>query len=272
MNEMVKRGNKDLIKNSEGVYMNMKTNMLKYLIFLLAVFFTYQAVSAQDHGISNETIFDIEKQDITGDSIKDRLVVKGLKYEEDAEFLKEITLYVDTGEKKFKLPLASGYKPTVQFIDVNNDGVKEVLITTETSRSSGILNSFLFGFKDHMINEIPVPKTVPITAQFLDNYQAQLTITGKKPVVIDLTDRKVDYEKLGIYSNGILNEATELLVDGFSTLKPAKFIGNGKGLVGIQLVSGIDQMDGIALIESKWTYKKGEWKFAKAKIKPLLND
>lgn len=256
----------------EGVYVNVITNMLKYLIFLLAVFYTYQAVSAQDKGISNDLSLVTEKRDITGDTIEDRLVIKGIKYEEDDEFFKEITLYVDTGGKKFELPLSSGYKPTVQFIDVNNDGVKEVFITTETGGNEGILNSFLFDFKDQVMKDLTVPKTVPITTQFLDNYQAKLTINGKKPLFIDLSDRKEEYEQSGIYSNGVLNEATELLVDGFSTLKPVNFIGKGKGLTGIQLVSGVDHADGIALIESKWKYRKGEWKFMKAKIKPFQNE
>lgn len=246
--------------------------MLNYLIFLLAVFFTYQAVSAQDKDIPNEMILVTEKRDVTGDNIAERLMIKGLKYEEDADFFKEITLYVDTGEKKFERVLSSGYKPTIQFVDVNKDGVEDVFITTETEGSGGILNSFIFSFKDQMIKELTEPKTVPITAQFLDNYQAKLTINGKKPLVIDLSDRKEEYEQSGIYTNGILNEATELLVDGFSTLKPVFLIGKGKGLVGIQLVSGVYHADGIALIESKWNYEKGEWKLIKAKIKPLQTE
>ncbi|MGE8080892.1 hypothetical protein [Peribacillus loiseleuriae] len=249
--------------------MNVKTNMLKYLIFPLAFFITYQAVSAQHKDIPNEMILVTEKRDVTGDNIPDRLVIKGLKYEEDAEFLKEITLYVDTGEKKFELPLSSGYKPAIQFVDVNKDGVEDVFITTETG---GILNSFLFSFKDQMMKDLTVPKTVPITAQFLDNYQAKVTINGKKPWVIDLSDRKEEYEQSGIYTNGILNEATELLVDGFATLKPVSLIGKGKGLVGIQLVSGVYHADGIALVESKWSYEKGKWKLIKAKIKPLQTE
>ncbi|MGX2959452.1 hypothetical protein JNUCC23_09310 [Peribacillus sp. JNUCC 23] len=249
--------------------MNVQTNILKYLIFLLAVFFTYQAVSAQDKDIANEIILVTEKRDVTGDNIADRLVIKGLKYEEDTEFLKEITLYVDTGEKKYEQPLSSGYKPTIQFVDVNKDGTLDVFITTETGESGGILNSYLFSFKDQMMKDLTVPKTVPITAQFLDNYQAKLTINGKKPLVIDLSDRKEEYEQSGIYTNGILNEATELLVDGFSTLKPAFLVGKCTGLVGIQLVSGVYHTDGIALVESKWIYEKEKWKLVKAKIKPL---
>ncbi|KMY52299.1 hypothetical protein AC625_10260 [Peribacillus loiseleuriae] len=243
--------------------------MLKYLIFLLAFFITYQAVSAQHKDIPNEMILVTEKRDVTGDNIPDRLVIKGLKYEEDAEFLKEITLYVDTGEKKFELPLSSGYKPAIQFVDVNKDGVEDVFITTETG---GILNSFLFSFKDQMMKDLTVPKTVSITAQFLDNYQAKVTINGKKLLVIDLSDRKEEYEQSGIYTNGILNEATELLVDGFSTLKPVFLIGKGKGLVGIQLVSGVYHADEIALVESKWSYEKGKWKLIKANIKPLQTE
>lgn len=249
--------------------MNDQTNILKYLILLLAVFFTYQAASAQDNDIASEIILVTENRDVTGDHVADRLVIKGLKYEEDAEFLKAITLYVNTGEKKFELPFASGYKPTIQFVDVNKDGVEDVFITTETGGSGGILNSFLFSFKDQNMKDLTVPKMVPITAQFLDNYQAMLTINGKKPLVIDLSDRKEEYEQSGIYSNGILNEATELLVDGFSTLKPVFLIGKGKGLMGVQLVSGVYHADGVALVESKWGYEKGEWKLIKAKIKPL---
>lgn len=252
--------------------MNVQTNILKYLIFLLAVFFTYQAVSAQDKDIANEIILVTEKRDVTGDNIADRLVIKGLKYEEETEFLKEITLYVDTGEKKFEQPLSSGYKPTIQFVDVNKDGTLDVFITTETGESGGILNSFLFSFKDQMMKDLTVPKTVPITAQFLDNFQAKLTINGEKPLVIDLSDRKEEYEQSGIYTNSILNEATELLVDGFSTLKPAFLVGKCKGLVGIQLVSGVYHADGIALVESKWIYEKGKWKLVKAKIKPLQTE
>ncbi len=67
------------------------------------------------------------------------------------------------------------------------------------------------------MKELEVPPSVPVMAQFLERYKAEIIIEGQKPCSdgCQLPENKL-IDKLGIYQNGKLNEPTELLVDPYS--------------------------------------------------------
>ena len=152
---------------------------------------------------------------------------------------------------------------------MNHDGIDDLLISIPTGGSGGISNYFLYTFKDFKLTKIAVPEPLFITSQFLNDYKATMTIdqTGET-FTFDLQSRKKDYNRLGLYTKGILNEPRELMVDPYSTLKPIllKEKGDTYGLKGIQQVSGAYHADGIAFVESTWYYEKGKWNLLKAKV------
>lgn len=241
-------------------------------LVLIALFFlntfTFTAVYAFDNNNEKQLVLTEEKEDISGDGKDETIVLTGIPYEEGAAFLKEIQLQI-TGSngKTYAIKLESGYEPAVTFVDLDHDGVEDLLISIPSGGSGGITNYSLFTFKDFQLKEIAAPDPLTITSQFLDHYQASITIdnTGQS-YNFDLKDRKKDYDRLGIYHKGKLNEPRELMVDPYSTLKPIIVKDNSYGLKAIQQVSGAYHADGIAFIESTWYYENGKWNLLDTKV------
>lgn len=210
-----------------------------------------------------------EHMDVTGDKKLDTIIISGEKYEDDSPFYREIFLDVELSDgATYHLPLQAGYDPIIDYVDLNNDGVLDVFITIDSGGSGGIQYYHGFSFKNGKLKDLGAPPPVNIYGQFLDNYQAEITI-GKKKELIDLSSRKKDYEELGIYLNGQLSEPTELMVDEYSKMKVRKNNRNKTILIGSQLVSGAYHADGIARVESTWIWKNNKWNLISTEIKPL---
>ena len=114
------------------------------------------------------------------------------------------------------------------------------------------------------------PEPLAVSSQFEDGYKASITIeeTGQS-YSFDLSDRKEEYDRLGLYQDGKLNEPTELMVLPFGTLKPVKVKNGLYGLKGSQRINGVYNADGIANIESTWLFEKGKWQVQNAEVKSL---
>ncbi|MCK1993600.1 hypothetical protein GW626_10010 [Peribacillus muralis] len=245
-----------------------KLNLLKYAVLVLSLFLSYQAVEAHDKNFQVDGTYISTKRDVTGDQKMDIIQVQGLPYKAGSKFLKKIELSVESNRRTISVPLDAGYNPDLKVADLNNDGLQDVLVTVLMEGNKRLVTSYAYTFKDGEAHELDIPPTVPVTAQFLDGYKAQISIEGQKPVVVDIRSRKKAYDELGIYQNGKLNEPTELLVNPYSTLDIKSVFGKGKRLIGIQKVSGADERDPLVEIQSVWTYKN-EWKLVKAKVKEI---
>jgi hypothetical protein len=240
-------------------------------LVLIALFFlslnTLSAVYALDED-GKEIVLIEDKEDVSGDGKEDSIILKGIPYEEGASYLKEIFLQIKgSNGKSDQVELEGGYEPDVTFVDLDHDGIEDMLISIPAGGSGGMTNYSLFTYKDFQLKNITPPDPLTITSQFLDRYQASITIenTGQS-YNFDLKNRKKDYDRLGIYQNGRLNEPRELMVDPFSTLKPVKLMENSYGLKAIQSISGAYHADGIAFIESTWNYENGKWNLLDTKV------
>ncbi|MBB6447404.1 hypothetical protein [Bacillus benzoevorans] len=247
--------------------MKKEFGLVLIALFFLSLNNTFTAVYALDKD-GKEVVLIEEKADISGDGKEDTIFLKGIPYEEGASYLKEIFLQI-TGSngKSERVELEGGYEPGVTFVDLNHDDIEDMLISIPSGGSGGMTNYSLFTYKDFQLKEIAPPDPLTITSQFLDQYQAKITIenTGQS-YNFDLKSRKNDYDRLGIYQNGKLNEPRELMVDPYSTLKPVKINDNSYGLKAIQQISGAYHADGIAFIESTWNYENGKWLLLDTKV------
>ncbi|MCM3675380.1 hypothetical protein M3699_16240 [Peribacillus simplex] len=244
-----------------------KLDLLKYAVLVISLFLSYQAVEAHDKNFQVDGTYISTKRDVTGDQKIDIIQVQGLPYEEGSKFLKEIELNVESNRRTISVPLGAGYTPDLKVADLNNDRVQDVLVTVLMEGRERLITSYAYTFKDGKVKVLEVPPSVPVTAQFLDGYKAEIIIEGQKPVVIDVSSRKQAYDELGIYRNGKLNEPTELLVDPYSSLDFKTVFGKGKALMGVQNVKGPDERDSILEIKSVWKYNNG-WQLVKAQVKP----
>jgi hypothetical protein len=209
-----------------------------------------------------------EEKDISGDGKNDKITIVGIPYEEGISYLKEIYLKITASNgETYKVELKSGFDPTIKFVDLNHDGVEDLFISIPTGGSGGLSHYFLYTLKDFQLTDIGIPDSLTITSQFQNGYKASMTIenTGES-YTFDLKSRKKDYNRLGLYHNGKLNEPTELMVDPYSLLKPIILKNRSYGLKGIQQISGAYHADGIAFVESKWYYGNGKWNIFGTKV------
>ncbi len=246
--------------------------MKKELLITFTAFFfmSLTALTGVYAGDSNEKTVTVseEKVDITGDGRKDVIYVKGVPFEEGTQFLKEIYLKIKASDgKTYKIELDGGYDPSTKYKDLNHDSVKDIFISVPTGGSGGLSNFYLYTLKDFKVVNLTVPEPLSVSSQFEDGYKASVQIeqTGQS-YTFDLSERKADYDRLGLYQNGKLNEPTELMVLPFGTLKPVKVNDQQYGLIGSQRINGAYNADGIANLESTWLYENGKWKLLKADV------
>jgi hypothetical protein len=214
------------------------------------------------------------KQDISGDGKGDQVTLKGIPYEEGQDFFKQIVLKVKTSEgKKYKEKLEGGHHPKVTLMDVDGDSIKDVLISAETGDSSDVSRYHLYSFKNGIQTDLGVPDPLTVTSQFEENYQATIKIENtKESYSFDLGHRKKEYNSLGLYQDGKLNEPMELMVMPYSTLRKAKLDNGKSGLEGVQRFSGAGNEDTIGYIHSIWVIEDGLWKLAGTEVKQVKED
>jgi hypothetical protein len=239
--------------------------MKKELLLVAAAFFLMSVtaitgVHAFEEKAKTVTISKYES-DITGDGINESIQLKGIPYEDEEDFLKEI--YIDistTDEKQYKISLDSGSKASLKLVDLNQDGVKDIFSNVLTGGSGGITLNYLYTLKDNISKELKVPEPLEMASTFENGYKAKITIaqTGKT-YEFDLKDRKKYYKKLGLYYKGRLNEPTELTVNSFHSLKPVKLNTGELVLKGVQRITGLANADTIAFVESTWKYGEDKW-------------
>ncbi|MBU8878539.1 hypothetical protein BGM26_05990 [Bacillus sp. FJAT-29790] len=247
--------------------------MKKELVIALAAFF-YMALSAitgvyaVEDGNKIITVSK-DKVDVSGDGKKDTVIITGIPYVEDGDYLKEIYMEISASNgKTYRVELDGGLRPKIDFVDLNHDGVADMYIGVDTGGSGGITKYYLYSLKDFNLTNLTVPDPLVMNSQFLNGYKARITIqdTGKS-YMFDLRDRADEYERSGLYQNGRLSEPTELMVDAYSTLKPVLVKGEQYGLIGSQAISGAIHADTIAIVESTWFYENGKWVLMGMKIK-----
>ena len=245
-----------------------KLTILKYAVLLLFLFLSYQAVEAHDKNYKEDGTYISQKRDVTGDKVIDVIQVEGIPNEKGGAYLREIQLNVESKRQDVTVSLQAGYKPHLYLTDLNKDGVQDVLVTVLNGGKDRTLTTFAYSFKNGKAVELETPPSVPVMAQFLDGYKAEVGIEGQKSMVIDVSEHKEKYEELGIYQNGRLNESMELQVGAYTSLKPKTFFGKRRGLSGIQYVKGADETDRLIEIQSLWKFNNG-WTLVKAKMKPV---
>ena len=242
------------------------------LLAMVACFFISLTAITGVYAIekSKETVtLSKQEMDITGDGKDDVILLKGVPYDEENSFLKRIYLEVAaSNEKTYTLSLESGSKASVQLIDLNNDGVKDLFTSVLSEENEGTVFNLIYSLKDFVVTKLAVPEPLEMESHFLNNFKAEIRLAQSgKSYIFNLKDRKNYYRKMGVYYKGKLNEPTELTVNTFSSLNPVTLEGEIKGLKGIQRVTGIANGDTIALVESTWIFDNGHWRLLYSDVK-----
>ena len=237
---------------------------VKTLIVLCTALLLYpKAIGAEDH-VYEEVVY----QDVTGDKLKDRIILSGTFDEKDPQMLTDVQLriFVKSSKDYMEFDLADGAKPKMAFTDINQDGIKDLLVTIHPAgEAKEAVKGYALTVKGSKLHDLEIPDPVAIESCFNNGYTATLTI-GQKSVEIDMKAKKDQYEELGIYQNGKLNEPMEMLIGTYSSLKPVYTV-RGKGIEGVQRVSGAFEDDLVGEIRSVWLMDGSGWKLEKVFFK-----
>ncbi|WP_210366840.1 hypothetical protein [Bacillus sp. REN3] len=245
--------------------------LLTFTAFFFMSLTALTGAYADESNRSPSAIISEKRVDVTGDRKKDTVYLKANHLKEGVPFSKSISIEVKSQNGQTnKIELEGGYEPEADYQDLNRDGVKDIFVSILTGESGGLSNFHLYTLKNSNVVDLPVPEPLSISSQFLDGYRASISIeeTGQS-YTFNLSERKMDYDHLGLYQDGNLNEPTELIIQPYAALKPIKIKGKGLGLTGSQRVSGVFNADGIALVESTWIYENSKWTLVNTKVKSL---
>ena len=250
--------------------------MKKEMLLMIASFFlmSLTAITGVYAIEENSNIVTLAKEvtDVTGDGEEEVILLKGVPYQQEESFLKEIYLEISASDgHTYTLPLESGSKASLQLADLNQDRVQDLFASVLTNGSEGIVNTYSYSLKDFVQTNLAVPEPLEMDSHFLNGYQAEIKLSKSgKSYVFDLKDRKKYYKKLGLYYKDKLNEPTELTVTPFNKLQPVHLKGNRVGLKGEQRVTGIANADVIATVASTWVFENKRWKLLNSEVKKEL--
>lgn len=237
-------------------------------VFLIAGFLTVLSNSYAYSSEKQNVYIELQVEDVTGDKIKDQIVIKGVPNNSNSIDLKNVSLEIrsrNVENESIKLSLPDGSKPVLSLFDLNHDGVKDVFVTIQPIDREDTVRAFCYTFKEGKVVDLEAPHPVSTEASFQNGYKAVIK-AGNKTFKVDVSTHKKMYEKMGMYHNGKLNEPIELMVNDYSKLQPT-YILQGRGVVGFQKISGAYESDVLGVLKSTWFYQSGEWKLKNVTFK-----
>ncbi|MDF2646682.1 MAG: hypothetical protein K0Q73_2487 [Paenibacillus sp.] len=200
--------------------------------------------------------------DVTGDGKPDTVSLIGMKSDNSSPYYDKLFItVVGPVQTQVVIPLEGGYNPQMDFCDFIQDKLPQIYVSAETGGSGGLSYYYIYSLKNNVPTAIPLPSPLRVKATFKKNYVVQLKLeeTGKS-FKIDIKDRKDDYDKFGVYKNGMVVKPIIVNVNDYGALKPMDVDRDGYcELRGIQRITGIANADTLGYALSVWKWKKGKW-------------
>ncbi|GAA0588210.1 hypothetical protein GCM10009001_00020 [Virgibacillus siamensis] len=209
-------------------------------------------------------------EDLTGDGRKESIVLKGVKFSMETDYLKDAWVEIQLeNNKKRKIPYDGGYNPNLEFLDLNHDKVLDIFYRSEGQ--GGLHNQALHTLSNGELKEIQLPVQRYVKAYFTDGFRLEVKLSPEqKPYITNVKKRASDYIQKGIY-----NKQGKLLTDGSVVMEPINryepvFINKqkGYGLKSYQQINGTGHTDTIGSIETLWYYENDNWLILKTKWIP----
>lgn len=230
-----------------------------YLLMVPLILFSASDVNAKE---SDAVLIKEYTEDITGDGETDSIKLYGILFSPDSKYFKEVYTIITSNEEDWRINYQGGYDPALQFVDLNHDGINDIFYQSATGGSGGLYNSQLDTIAGGRIVNIPLPTQDYVKGHFEDGFNAVIEIfPNKKPIVMNVEQRKEDYIRLGIYDvEGKLLKQTELMVDPIAFFEPVLISDSkGYGLKSYKQISGAYHADQLGVLETIWYYENDKW-------------
>lgn len=246
-----------------------KEYLLAITAFFMLSFTTVAITYAGEEAAPANSIIKTYKEDVNGDGKKEKIVLKGIPYKQGDIYYKKIWSEIALpNHSTIKINYSPGLRPKIEFIDLNHDGIKDMLGSSATGGSGGINNYHLDTIKNHQAVTIPLPPHLNLQGQFENNFKAMVNIAETKETIhLNVNNHKKEYVQTGLYQeNGTLNEPTELMIDHVAIYKLVKIQGKkGYGLRSYRQISGAYHADLLGVLTATWYFENGKWNLMKTK-------
>jgi hypothetical protein len=159
-------------------------------------------------------------------------------------------------------------------IDFTGDKLPELFICAATGGSGGIINYFVYSFKNDRPEILFSPEQkymVEIEAGFLPGYKASVLIkNNKEKIILDLSRGKKELHFLKVYkTNGKLNDQKEIWLNPYGMVEFKDADNDGiSELIGTQAIKGVANYNSIGKIISTWKWKQDRFVMTGAKVYP----
>lgn len=219
----------------------------------------------------NTYVLDFKMEDVTGDKVKDSVILVGEKQNKNDIFANKLNIVVQNGKTKKYIKTVTenlgGYKDDeMLFIgDFTGDKINDVMINAPTGGSGGIVEHVIATFKNNKPTIIFSEKEnngIKFEGKFMDNFSVKLLNEFiKKDINLDISANKNRYIESKVYDkDGKLLSAHTVYSYPFSILEPIDYDCDGTyELKGIQRIVGIANFDTISHVESVWKYDDSKW-------------
>lgn len=240
---------------------------------LFISYFIYNSASAEEsNGIPEPEIIEKLEEDVTGDNIKESITLKGIPFSEDSTYYRDIWIDLSNiHSNEWSISYEGGYDPTIQFIDLNHDGVNDIFYQSSSGGSGGLYYYHLHTLKNEKIKSLSLPNQQYVKGKFIDQYKIEIQISpDQQPIVVDVADQAKEYERLNIYNQeGTLIKPTPVIIDPIAFFEPIVISKDkGYGLKSYKQISGANHADKVGTIETLWYFDHDQWIILQSKWVP----
>lgn len=201
--------------------------------------------------------------DVTGDGQDEKIILKGILFSEDSSYYQDVWAEITNKlDESWTISYEGGYEPALQLVDLNGDEVKDIFYQSPTGGSGGLHHYQLSSVRNGEVIEIALPEQEYLEGAFEDNFTVKFRLSPThKPIEIDVSDKKDEYVRLGIYDReGKLLEPNLVMIDPIAYYEPTLISkSKGYGLKSYQQISGAYHADQLGTVETLWYYENGEW-------------
>lgn len=207
--------------------------------------------------------------DVTGDKIPDYVYLTGTK-KSDSPFVQNITLHVRDGRTGMMTSVALkenvGYNPSLFLGDFTGNGVDEILISSNTGGSGGIMNYYIVSYvasKPVLLFDFEAYNSLyQYEVTYLDYYKVLVVSElNNEKYMIDISLRGTEYLNEIYDRNGKLKQPISGFVNPLSGLYPVDFDGNGVyELLAYQKIAGRYNADSLGYVLNTLEWNNNQFK------------
>lgn len=228
--------------------------------FLFLAFVPYiEATSLTDQ---NPTIIDTYHVDLTGNGYEETIQLEGeLLSTQSTYFAFVVAKITSKQESNWEVELPGGFDPSLQFIDITNNGTKELLYKSSLNNDKKLYTHKLYTLQEMQLTSIPIPKDSFVHGKFQDNFSAHIYITPHdNPVIVDVSDHAEEYINMEIYyPDGSLPKQQDILIEPIHSIVASSKDEGSTVIETLQYVSSMIHSNKLGTIHSRWRYTDHSW-------------